>query len=317
MIRLLAVFGGFVTAASLACPALGQAIEVGALPPGSPVHGITNALAHVVGGNSRLTLHPVAFDRSSAALSQLGEGKITMVVASAISANRAVRRSAMSDNKPLANLRVLARLLSFRAGFVVRSQSDIRRISDFKGRSFPSGATEQGILGTLARAAFATEGMDWKDVNGMPVTSLAQSADELIAGRVEGAFLAPTSRLAREANAAVKLRFLSISQTPETTAIVRKIAPGAFFSVVKSGRQLPYIERPTTFLGVDYLILIGADTQPDIAYETAKTLYLKRRELIARHPLFRTFNTRSMGKKGIGPAYHPGAIKFYKEAGLW
>ena len=70
-------------------------------------------------------------------------------------------------------------------------------------------------------------------------------------------------------------------------------------------------------LGVDYLIMIGSGVPSSVAYETVKTLYLGRKNLIARHPLFREFESKSMSKKGIGPAYHSGAIKFYSEAGIW
>ena len=317
MTRFLAAFGGIMIAAMIGRSASGQMLDVGTLPHDSPAYGITLALTEVVGANSPLSLRPVAFDRSSAALFNLDRGKVTMAVANAITANLAIRDSGGHKGQKLAKLRILARLLTFRAGFVVRNESDIRRISDFKGRSFPTGFTAHSVLGTLARAAFATEGMSWKDVNGKSFKSFAHSMKELVAGRIEGSFFAPESRLVREANALVRLRFLSINQNPATTAVIRRIAPGAFFSVIKPRRQLSFLNKATTVLGVDYLILIGSGVQPEVAYETAKTLYLRRKDLIARHPLFRSFESKLMGKKGIGPAYHSGAIKFYREAGLW
>ena len=242
---------------------------------------------------------------------------LTMTVASAISANFAMHGLNIHKGNKLSNLRILARLLTYRAGFVVRRVSDIRKISDFKGRRFPIGFAEHGVLATLARAAFATAGLNFKDVNGAVVEDFAQSMRDLVAGRIEGSFLAPESRIVRKANASVKIRFLSINQSPRTTAIIRRIAPGAFFSIVKPTRRLSFIDKPTTLLGVDYVIMTGSGVPSNVAYETVKTLYSNRRNLIARHPLFRNFESKLMGKKGIGPAYHAGAIKFYKEAGIW
>ncbi len=317
MTRFLAALGVIAVAVMVGRSAPGQSLDIGALPQGSPAYGITFALAGVVGNNSRLSLRLVAFDRSSVALSNVDQGKLTMAVASAINANFALRGSRSHKGHKLSNLRILARLLTYRAGFVVRRESDIRKISDFKGRRFPVGFTGHSVLETLARAAFATEGMNFKDVNGASFENFAQSMGELVAGRIEGSFLAPGSRIVREANASVKIRFLSIKQSPQTTAVIRRIAPGAFFSVVKPRRTLSFIDKPTTLLGVDYLIMIGSDVRSSIAYETVKTLYLSRKNLIARHPLFREFESKSMSKKGIGPAYHSGAIKFYSEAGIW
>jgi TRAP-type uncharacterized transport system substrate-binding protein len=99
--------------------------------------------------------------------------------------------------------------------------------------------------------------------------------------------------------------------------VIRRIAPGAFFSVVKPRRRLSFIDKPTTLLGVDYLILAGSGVRSSIAYETVKMLYLGRQNIITSHPLFRDFEPKLMAKKGIGPTYHSGAIKFYREAGLW
>jgi len=63
--------------------------------------------------------------------------------------------------------------------------------------------------------------------------------------------------------------------------------------------------------------MIGSGVRSSVAYETVKTPYLRRRNLIAKYPLFRDFASKSMGKKGIGPAYHSGSIKFYSGAGIW
>ncbi len=317
MTRLLAAFVGIAVVVVVARTAPGQSLDVGALPQGSPAHGITFALANVVGDNSRLSLRPMAFDRTSVALSNVDQGKLTMAVSSAISANFALHGTKVHKGQKLSNLRILARLLTYRAGFVVRRESDIRKISDFKGRRFPIRFTGQGVLETLARAAFATEGMNFKDVNGASVENFATSMGELVAGRIEGSFLAPGSRTVRQANASVKIRFLSINQSPRTTAVVRRIAPGAFFSVVKPRRRLSFIDKPTTLLGIDFLLMTSSGVRSSIAYEIVKTLYLGRKNLIAKHPLFRDFESKLMGKKGIGPAYHPGAIKFYSEAGIW
>ena len=66
-----------------------------------------------------------------------------MAVASSINANFALHGLNDHTGNKLSNLRILARLLTYRAGFVVRRESDIRKIADFKGRRFPIGRVDE------------------------------------------------------------------------------------------------------------------------------------------------------------------------------
>ena len=94
------------------------------------------------------------------------------------------------------------------------------------------------------------------------------------------------------------------------------IAPGMYFTTVQPSKRMPYIEAPTTMLGFDYLILAGKQVGDEIAYKSAKALYENKEALIAGHGVFRTFEPKKMAKPGVGVEYHPGAVKFYKEAGI-
>jgi TRAP transporter TAXI family solute receptor len=292
-------------------------LAIGALPENSPVHGLAGPLAQVFARSANLSLRVVASERSAEALLRLEQGKLSMALASAVDANLSRRGTKGAEGGKASNIRVLARLLSYRAGFVVRRESDIHTVADFKGRRFPKPTATNSVLRILARAAFATRGMSFKDISSVPVEALSQSMPELVAGRIEGSFIAPGARAVRDANASVNLRFLSLRQSPRTASLVHRIAPGAFFSVVRPSRRISFIDKPTTVLGVDYLILIRSDVKSKLAYEAVKALYLNRRSLIARQQLFRGFQPTSMSKKGVGPPYHPGAIKFYDEAGIW
>ena len=48
-----------------------------------------------------------------------------------------------------------------------------------------------------------------------------------------------------------------------------------------------------------------------------RLLYGNKKGLVAGHGVLRGFSPKLMGKKGIGVDYHPGAVKFFKEAGIW
>ena len=304
-------------AALIAGSASAQSVSIGTLPQGSLAYGIASSVAKVISDNSDMVTRAVGIGGSNIFIPQVDQGKLEMSTANAIEANFAVRGKGTFPGKPNPNLRILARLLTFQTGFMVRKESDIQSINDFKGRRFPSGFTSQKIVEVLIRAAFATEGMGFKDVNGVPVPNFVRATDELVAGKVEGSYLAPGSGIVRKANARVKIRFLSLKQSPENAKTIGKIAPGAFYTVVKPVKRMPYIEKPTTMLGFDYLIIVGAKVADEVAYKSVKALYGNKKGLIAGHGVLRGFSPKLMGKKGIGVDYHPGSVKFFKEAGIY
>ena len=114
----------------------------------------------------------------------------------------------------------------------------------------------------------------------------------------------------------MNIRFLSLDTSPEKLAKMREVAPGSFFTEVKPSKNMPYIEKPTTMVGFDYLILAGKHVSDEVAYKSAKALYENKEGLIAGHGVFRTFDPKGMAKEGVGVDYHPGAVKFYKEVGI-
>jgi len=296
--------------------ALAQTVSIGTLPQGSLAYGIASAVAKVISDKAGLTTRAVGFGGSNIFIPQVDQGRLEMSTANAIEAHFAKNGTGTFPGRPNPNLRALARVLEFQTGFMVKKDSSFQKLTDFKGELFPAGFTSQKIVEVLVRAAFATEGMTWNDIKPVPVPNFVRGTDELVAGRVVASFLAPGSAIVRKANASAKIRFLSLDSTPAKEAKLREIAPGSFFTQVKPSKRMPYIEKPTTMLGFDYLILAGKHVSDEVAYKSAKALHENKKALIAGHGVFRGFDPKGMAKPGVGVDYHPGAVKFYKEAGL-
>ena len=54
----------------------------------------------------------------------------------------------------------------------------------------------------------------------------------------------------------------------------------------------------------------------DMAYKVAKVMHTQEKQLKEGGPLWRSFSSDKRLIKDQGHPYHPGAVKYYKEAGL-
>jgi TRAP-type uncharacterized transport system substrate-binding protein len=66
----------------------------------------------------------------------------------------------------------------------------------------------------------------------------------------------------------------------------------------------------------DYTLFSNKDVEEDLVYYVTSLMYQNIDELRATGALWAEFQGQMMSKD-VGLEYHPGAIKFYKEAGLW
>lgn len=301
-----------------AAPAVAQkTLNVGALPQGSLSYAIGATVAKAIADNSDLKTRAIGFGGSNIYIPMLDQGKLEFTTGNSLDAAFAATGKEAFDGRKLPNVRILARLFTFQTGFMVPKDSDIQKLTDFKGKRFPSGFSAQKIVDVLVRAALATEGMSYKDVRGVPVPNFVRATDAMVAGRVTGSFLAVGSAIVRKANASKGIRFLSLTPTPEKEKIMASIAPGSYYTTVKPSKRMPYITKPTVVMGFDFLILVGKHVPDDVAYKAAKALHDNKKQMIAGHGVFRGFDPKAMAKPSLSPAYHPGAIKYYKEIGIW
>lgn len=293
-----------------------QTVSIGALPQGSLSYSIAAAAAKVIGDNTDLTMRAIGIGGGSIYFPQVNQGRLEMSTAAGPEAIFASTGTGPYEGRKNANLRVLARLLEFQTGFMVRKDSTIQSLADFKGQKLPSGFTSQKLVGTLVRAALAAEGLSYADVTGVPVPNFVRGTDELVAGRVVASYLAPGSGITRKAHASIKIRFISLKESPGSLKIMRDIVPGVYYTTVKPSKRMPYITEPVKMLGFDYLLIVGSKVSNDIAYKAAKAIHQNKKSLVAAHGVFRGYKPKLIAKKGLGVAFHPGAAKYYKEAGL-
>ena len=63
-------------------------------------------------------------------------------------------------------------------------------------------------------------------------------------------------------------------------------------------------------------LITHQNVDEDLVYEFTKRMYENRAQIAEKHPAAKAINEKN-AIRDTGTPFHPGAIKFYKEAGIW
>ena len=215
------------------------------------------------------------------------------------------------------SIRAVASMVPYRVAMHVRADSDIRTIADLKGKRVSAGFNAQKTIGRIIEAHLANAGLSMKDVVGVPTPNVVSQANDFKAGKVDVLFFALGSGAIKEASATVGgLRVLPIDDSPAALARMQAILPGSYVLNVNPAPGIDGVTQPTKLTAFDMVLNSSAHVADDVVYRVVKTLHANKADLAATFPPFALFAPDQMGKPVQGVELHPGAAKFYKEAGI-
>ncbi|MFK7751312.1 MAG: TAXI family TRAP transporter solute-binding subunit [Sedimentitalea sp.] len=296
----------------------GSAIaEIAAL--GSTSRGGTSqigrALAAAVSEGSDLQLRPQELANTADYMPLVNAGELEFGISNVVQLYYAVNGEGMSEGRPNPNLKMVATLMPFRTGYIVRKDSGINGVSDLKGKRAPVFA--DGALGDfVTRAYLSTAGMSPDDVTGVQVPNFPRMWNSFSEGSTDVTIVVVGAANSREFDATLGIKYLSFDDSPEALAAMQGYLPQSYLQTLDESSGIPGIMGPTNIAVYDYTLFAAASTPDDIVYQAVEAIYKKQADLVASGPFWRGFTTDVMSKD-VGVDYHPGAIKFYKEKGQW
>ncbi len=63
-------------------------------------------------------------------------------------------------------------------------------------------------------------------------------------------------------------------------------------------------------------LITSADADEDLIYAVTKVIYENREEVTAKHAAGKAINPSNV-VRDTGTEFHPGAIRYYREIGIW
>lgn len=298
-----------------------KSVTLGTNPPGTIFYTVASGLAKVASGAApfQMTLQPYA--GTSTFLPLLNSGEMEFGVVNSVDMGLTYRGSnfKVGGRNPFPhapNVRLVMRGSPLLVGLLVRKDSPIKNVYDVKGKrmtgEYPAHlAVWYNMFGHLASA-----GMTWDDVKVVPVPAVNEGVDALVQGRADVTEHAMGSAKVKEADASVGVRHLTIDCSPDGEARLRKAVPGYYPRIVKAGAATAVVED-TCFIAYDIYLSAGKNVPDSVVEAALKAIWENVDKLPPLHPIFKEWTRERAVTSDITIPYHPGAIRFYKERGLW
>ena len=292
-----------------------QFLSMGTAPPGGAFFVVGSALAEVInetGAEFGYSVTAEATSGSQENIRRLGSGELHFALSNAAITYFAVRGSEGWDRAhPVRSVMTLAPNVAF---FVTQAASGIDTIDDLRGRRVsvgPAGAGFEYFVAPLLEA----HGVTYDDFSPLNATQQA-AVDMLTDGSADATFLGgavPTASITQAA-ASMELTFIPFGEEEKQ----RLISDYTFFRPATIPAET-YRGQTEPFEGLDVgsmHVITAADAPDDLVYNAAKLLYENRALVVEKHAAGRAINPNNV-VRDTGTEFHPGAIRFYQEAGLW
>ncbi|MBN8510218.1 MAG: TAXI family TRAP transporter solute-binding subunit [Burkholderiales bacterium] len=277
-----------------------------------PVGGM---IANAVSQPGKIAATAQSSNGSLANVNAIAGGQMESGFSQADVATWAYKGTGVFEGKPnVPGLRLIANLYPESVHVVVKKGSGIKTVADLKGKRV---ALDEPGSGTLinARAILAAYGLKESDLKPEYIKP-NQAGDKLKDGALDAFFFtggAPAGAIAELASAGTGIDILAIEGAP---AEALKKSSGFFADDLIAADTYKGVGAVKTLaVGAQWVTSDKADAQ--VVYEIVKALYGEagQKAMAAGHAKGK-FITKENAVKGAGIPFHPGAEKYYKEAGV-
>lgn len=216
------------------------------------------------------------------------------------------------------NIRLIGAMIPIMTCGYVRLDSDIKSLKDVKGKRVPWGFPVQKSVQRVVMSQLLGAGLTEKDVQLVPARNIVQSADDFAAGKTDIFWFALGSGKVKQVDAKVGgLRAIPVETTPKALAAMEEHVPGSYVIKLKPSPALEQIKSEIPIQAYDVVFFTNAKTPDDVVYKITKAVYENKKDMAAVFRALNRFHPEQMAKKYKVLQYHPGAIKFFKEKGMW
>ena len=311
------VAGVALLGAGTAAEAKIKRITIGSNPAGSVYFLLAGGFAKLFQQKLEIRSTAQPHAGSSVYLPLMNKGEIVLGLNSSLDSGMAVSGQPPFQSK-IANVRMIARIWILPYAYMVKENSGIKTIADLRGKRVLVNVKTNVSLAQANRTLLSTAGLTEADVTAIDSGGVVAGINSVVEGRAHATSIALTMPAMRKAHATVPggLRVLGLGSMA-TDAFMAKGMAGLYTMHVKSSKRLPFVRGDTLIAAFDSYLNAGPQVDEEDAYRLAMTLHVNWKKLQKDYPPLRGTPQAALAPSGNAMPYHPGAIKYWKEVGMW
>lgn len=301
-------------------PELPKVLNLGTMPVGMIVNAQAIGIADICSMYTPISIKVTPATNEMVWMPMTVTGEIQLGVASAVAMRQAylgtyvfkgIAEKAGVKSFPM---RIVAAGSPLRVNLFVPGDSPAKTIADLKGTRHVTFAPGTHFV-LYTQALLANGGLTLDDITPVPVANPLESVRAVMDGRADAAQVAVGAPIATEAVAKIGLRWLPVDPSPEAVKRMKEIVDVAYVAEVPGGVHIG-IPEPQQLMHLDIVFVAHEDLSETAVYELTKALWEHNDELLEKPGLFEWTPDKYLSTEQLVP-YHVGAIKFYREIGVW
>jgi TRAP transporter TAXI family solute receptor len=241
-------------------------------------------------------------------------GDLDIGIAQADKQYQAYHGEAEWAGAPQERLRAICSLHTEMVTLVAAVDSGIESRADLKGKRVNIGNPGSGHRGN-AIDIFTAAGIDWESELTAESIKASEASKMLQDERIDAFFYTvghPNGSISEATAGRVQVRFVPIEPGSafwrQHPYFSKAVIPVKYYENAVNDAEVPTIGMPTT-------LVTSADVADDVVYEVTKIIFDHLGALRAQHPALADLDPAEMLKGSTAPI-HPGALRYYREAGL-
>ena len=221
------------------------------------------------------------------------------------------------------NLRMVGTMFPLRTGLMVVADSGIKTIADLKQQAadlrIASEYTSSTIIPFYIAGALANGGMTYDDFQKVPVSSFVKGIEALGSGLVDVTLISLNSGAGKKVEAQLQsrggLQYVSLDTSAEAAAAFKKFLPAGSIVSLPANDSIPGLIEAANIIEIPWMMLTHKDVSEELVYQMTKVVAENNEDLAASFAAFKRAKLENMAPVSI-VEYHPGALKYYAEAGI-
>jgi hypothetical protein len=214
-------------------------------------------------------------------------------------------------------VRALASLYENYTQVLTLDSSGVKTLSDMKGKVISTGSPGSGTEVTAFRVLEAVGINPATDIRKQSL-GVVQSVDALKDGKIDAFFFnggLPTAAILDLAHSP-GFRVRMVANAEALAVLHRNYGESLYALGIVPAGTYAGVEEDIPVVSITNILAVHENMPEQLAFDITRTLFERQAELVAIHPEAKKLSLQSAIQNS--PAmFHPGAIRYYREQGVW